>query len=700
MGRRRKYRKRSREPWYQKFDWSLNEETKREIGSVTFLALGLISLLSIFGGAGTFGSKIFNLISSLFGLGSFVIPSAFLIIGYILWRTKEFNIKVTSIIGVMGLFAFVPALFVGKGGLIGLAIFNIMDNLFGPVAGIILIAALVIIFLLLATNTSIRSIREWAGEGTDEDVKVSQNRVSVFAMVKDKLTKKPIAETQEPAAAGVSVSHTRDKDWKFPPLDLLTITSTRASSGNVGKNIEIIQKTLKDFGVSVTMGDVNIGPTVTQYSLKPHEGVRLNQIVARSNDLSLALAAHPIRIEAPIPGKSAVGIEIPNKVAATVTLREVLESDKFRRQKSSLSFALGRDVTGTPMVTDLSKMPHLLIAGATGSGKSNFINSLLLTWLFQNSPKDMRLILVDPKRVEFTQYNGIPHLLTPVVTDTKKTVNTLKWTVAEMEKRFKLFSETHKRNIGEYNKNPSQGHIPYIIVLIDELADLMAQAANEVESTIVRLSQMARATGIHMVVATQRPSVDVITGLIKANIPTRIAFAVASQIDSRTILDYSGAEKLLGNGDMLFQSAELGKPRRIQSPLINAKEIGAVTDFLKKEGETNYDESIENFRAASRLSGMGTDDDIDDDLYEEAKEIVIRYGRASASLLQRRLRIGYARAARLLDILEQQGIIGPPEGSKPREVLIKADENNQGGSASFNPDRPVSPSHDRPPPSR
>ncbi len=675
VGRKRKYRKHSQDAWYQKFDWSLDPQTKREICSVAFIALGMILIFSIFGFAGTIGQKSFAIMSDLFGLGAFVVPFAFLTLGYFLWKARELNIKATTIIGIVALFALVPSLFAYSGGIIGSGIFQILVNLFGTALAIILNICLTIIFLLLATNLSWRQLREWSASEESKEPATNDNpaSVSVFETVRDRFRRKPKELAEAPAQASVfAPPRTRDRDWQFPPFDLLSASPTRATAGNITRNVEIIQKTLKDFNINVTMGDVNIGPTVTQYTLKPHDGVKLNQIVARSSDLALTLAAHPIRIEAPIPGKAAVGVEVPNKVPATVTLREVLESENFKKSKTGLVLGLGRDVSGKPLAVDLSKMPHLLIAGATGSGKSNFINAVVLTLLFQNSPTDMRMVLVDPKRVEFMMYNGIPHLMTPVVTEVKKTINTLKWAVTEMEKRFKLFAETHKRNITEYNLSPTAGHMPYIVVVIDELADLMTQAANEVEGAIVRLSQMARATGIHLIVATQRPSVDVITGLIKANIPTRIAFAVASQIDSRTILDNSGAEKLLGNGDMLYQSADFGKPRRVQVPLILDKEIKAVTDFLKREGEATYDESIQEYKTTGR-SGMPTsEEDIDDDLYEETKDIIISAGKASASLLQRRLRIGYARAARLLDILESQGIVGPQEGSKPREVLTKS----------------------------
>jgi len=432
------------------------------------------------------------------------------------------------------------------------------------------------------------------------------------------------------------------------------------------------------------MQDVNTGPTVTQYTLKPAEGVKLNQITARSNDLALSLAAKSLRVEAPIPGKSAVGLEIPNKIPAKVTLKEVIQSSEFKAVKSKLAIALGRDVAGVPMGVDLEKMPHLLIAGSTGSGKSVCINSVIITLLYNNSPSDLRFLMVDPKRVELTCYNRVPHLLAPVITEVDRTVSALKWAVHEMERRYKVFSETGRRNIAAYNANPPDGKMPYIVVIIDELADLMAAAANDVESSIVRLAQMARATGIHLIVATQRPSVDVITGLIKANITSRIAFAVASQVDSRTILDMSGAEKLLGKGDMLFISSDVSKPKRIQGCHVTDPEIESVVEFLRAEGTVEYDDTILTYR---NQKGMSTADggEIDDDLYEEARDTVMRAGKGSASLLQRRLRVGYARAARLLDLLEQEGVIGPADGAKPRDVLISdtASEQFQGDDQNY-----------------
>ncbi len=466
---------------------------------------------------------------------------------------------------------------------------------------------------------------------------------------------------------------TKTSNWKPYSADLLDKQTSLPTSGNINENVDVIKNTFENFGLDVSMEGVNVGPTVTQYTLRPAEGVKLSKIIALQNDLALALASHPIRIEAPIPGKSLVGIEVPNQNVAIVRFKEMLESDEFTNRKSSLTMPLGRDVSGRVIISDLLKMPHLLISGATGSGKSICLNSIILSFLYQNSPDNLRFILVDPKKVEMTSYNGIPHLLTPVVTEVDKIVNSLKWLVAEMERRLKLFSERGSRDIASYNHKLKDKKLPYLVLIIDELADLMAVASNEVEACIVRLAQMSRASGIHLILATQRPSVNVITGLIKANIISRIAFAVASQIDSRTILDMSGAEKLLGNGDMLYIDSEIGKPRRIQGVYVSEKEIRNVTGWIKEQGEPEYREEILE-KKSSLVNGLSSDD-IEDDLYDDAKMIVIQAGKASASYLQRRLRIGYARAARLLDILEDQGIVGPADGAKPRDIL--ADSFNQ-----------------------
>jgi len=418
------------------------------------------------------------------------------------------------------------------------------------------------------------------------------------------------------------------------------------------------------------MKEINVGPTVTQYTLKPSEGIKLSRIVALQNDLALSLATHPIRIEAPIPGKSLVGIEVPNKTSAIVRLKNILESSSFRKNNKSLLFGLGLNVSGNPENADLAKMPHLLIAGSTGSGKSVCINSIIISFLHNNAPSRLRMILIDPKRVELSMYNGIPHLLSPVISDPGKAINALKWAVKEMEDRLVKLQDAGARDIDSYNARKGIEKLPYIVIIIDELADLMASNSNGIEAGIVRIAQMARAVGIHLIVSTQRPSVEVITGLIKANIPARIAFRVASQIDSRTILDGSGAEKLLGNGDMLFLQGDLSKPVRIQGAYLTEEEVKRAVQFIQDQAIISDDEDGNDIdiNASSFADVPNSNSTIDDDLYEEAKEIVLQAGKASASLLQRRLRIGYARAARLIDILEEQKVVGPADGARPREV--------------------------------
>lgn len=692
--RRRRSSRRTKEPSvWDVMEWRLDVNTTKEILGLIFVLIGTVFLLSIFNFAGPVGAKATRLFYYLWGFFGYIFPVAILIIGVNLLRhSREEIVRVSYTLGLIFAFIFIPAIVpsLDYGGHLGLFVSAIFHRLLGSVGGTIVLSILSLISLMIAFNTTVSQL--WAnwykgGKEDDEDedepsTKVRVNepgaRVPVFAAGRGKLG--PGHSTPSPQQTSfLGALQTSGGSWEFPPIDLLDNTRTSPVSGNIQKNAAIIEKKLRDYNISVTMDEANVGPTVTQYTLKPAEGVKLNQITARSNDLALALAAKSIRVEAPIPGKSAVGVEIPNKSAATVTLREIIESPEFEQTKSKLTLALGLDVAGTPMAVDLKRMPHLLIAGATGSGKSVCINSILITLLYQNSPSDLRVILVDPKRVEFTEYNGIQHLLVPVITEVDKTVSILKWAVAEMDRRFKVFAEVGRRNIDAYNDNPPDGQkMPYIILIIDELADLMAQAANEVEASIVRIAQMARAVGIHLIVATQRPSVDVITGLIKANMPTRVAFAVASQVDSRTILDQAGAEKLLGRGDMLYLSAEIGQPKRIQGVNVQDSEIKAVTDFLKKEGPATYDESIVNYKAAGdRSGGKDEDVDFDDDLYQEAKQLVIQSGKASASLLQRRLRVGYARAARLLDLLESDGIIGPADGAKPRDILVDDLSGNQ-----------------------
>ncbi len=537
-----------------------------------------------------------------------------------------------------------------------------------PLSFLVLFAAAVVFFLMI-TNTSMRElwnlIRGKSGEEAEAKPKQNVHVNEPVGMPKTSLAE--LKRAQKPEASASVMRMGDSSGWQFPSIDLLDNSSSRPDAGNIQNNAGTIQKTLADFGINSTMGDVNVGPTVTQYTLKPEDGVKLNKITGLDRDLSLALAAHPIRIEAPIPGKSLVGVEIPNKSTAIVRLRSILETETWKNRRSNLSVVLGLDVAGHPQIADITKMPHLLIAGATGSGKSVAINTLLLSLLYQNTPNELKLILVDPKRVELSPYNDIPHLLTPVIVEADKTVSALRWAIAEMEHRYRILQQAGKRNIEEYNNAKGNEGIPYIVIVVDELAQLMSVSANEVEGFIVQLAQLARAVGIHLVIATQRPSVDVITGLIKANITTRVAFSVASQVDSRTILDQAGAEKLLGMGDMLFISAETPKPKRIQGSLVSEKEVRTVTEFLKAQGQPEYNEEI----LKQPVKGLGGDLGApDDEMFLDAADCVIRAGKASASLLQRRLRIGYARAARLLDLLEERDIIGPADGARPRDVLV------------------------------
>ncbi|MBA3757852.1 DNA translocase FtsK [Candidatus Saccharibacteria bacterium] len=483
-------------------------------------------------------------------------------------------------------------------------------------------------------------------------------------------TAQKLSSTEDHAALTVA----SDPNWQFPPLSLLSDKQDKADAGNVQGNAEIIKDTFANFNIEVDVEGANVGPRVTQFTLKPPTGVKLSRLTALENNLALDLAAQSIRMEAPIPGQRAVGIEVPNIKAATVTMHGLLTSPMWREEKSSLGFVIGKDIAGDPVVGDLERMPHLLIAGQTGSGKSVMINTLLTSLLYRNSPADMKLILVDPKQVEMALYKEIPHLLSPIITEPEKCISALKWAVAEMERRLKAFAEVGKRNISEYNNVKKEAGMPYIVIVIDELADLMMMAARDVEGLVVRLAQKARAAGIHLVIATQRPSVDVITGLIKANVPARISFTVVSQIDSRTIIDQAGAEKLLGRGDMLFSIPEFSKPKRMQAALISDTETTKVCDFLRSQRPPDYNDEVIsqpvqlNGKGGVVMSGGG--DDLDSS-WKEAVEVVIASGKASTSLLQRKLRLGYGRASRLMDMMEEQGIIGPADGAKPRQVLVR-----------------------------
>ncbi|MFY9432900.1 MAG: DNA translocase FtsK [Thermacetogeniaceae bacterium] len=493
----------------------------------------------------------------------------------------------------------------------------------------------------------------------------------------DLIEKENITEEPETAHSQREEKVISSSGFATPPLSILKkpikLKSSRLNKELI-ENVRILEETLNNFGIKVCVSEVHKGPAITRYEIQPAPGVKVSRIMRLADDIALSLAAPDVRIEAPIPGKAAMGIEVPNREIATVCLREILETTEFQDAASKLTIALGKDIAGNPIVADLTKMPHLLIAGATGSGKSVCLNTIICSILYKANPSEVKLLLIDPKMVELITYNGIPHLLAPVVTDPKKSAGALRWVVKEMEKRYELFSSLGVRDITKYNaqimlQNSEEQPMPYIVVVIDELSDLMMIAPVDVEDAICRLAQMARAAGIHLVIATQRPSVDVITGVIKANIPSRIAFAVSSQIDSRTILDMNGAEKLLGRGDMLFMPVSAIKPIRIQGALVTESEVEDIVKYLVNQGTPTY---VSEF--PEQQEEMQKEDDYEDELFFDAAKLVIEMGQASSSLLQRRLRIGYARAARLIDMLEAKGIVGPFEGSKPREVLMTAEQ--------------------------
>ena len=700
-------------------NWShdIPEKTKRAVLGIFLAALGLIILILFFIPQGFLGSFLVNVLKTFFGWGKIFLPILlFILSGFVLMQPSSeegrknvlaksqwigFAVFLFSFFGLVHLF--VPAESAANawgaevgGGWIGFLLSFPLRKLIGFWGAFVVLLALALSSGLVVFHASLGEVKEFFNkiinkpkqdeleEMSDEDGNENEeemDEVEVFVtqdvddkekedreddMISKKISKTDFIKkpTVQPSMLPRRIGIRRELLF---PTDLLSTTANTASGGDIEGYKLRIQKALENFGIQVEMGDANVGPRVTQYTLKPAEGVKLSQITALSNDLALALAAHPIRIEAPIPGKSLVGIEVPNHAQATVSLREILESESFKKRKSNLIVALGKDVMGNPYLADLEKMPHMLIAGATGSGKSVCLNTLLLSLIAQNTPQECQFLLVDPKRVELVSYNGIPHLITPVITDPQKTIHALRWTVGEMDRRFEVFSQNQSKNIQSFNDNHPDQAMPYLIIAIDELADLMSVAAKEVEGLIVRLAQMSRATGIHLVLATQRPSVDVLTGLIKANITSRVAFNVASGTDSRTILDTSGAEKLLGKGDMLYVSADLSKPKRLQGVFVSDEDINKVMLHTRQGGVPQYQaEVVEGPAKSTAEFDLGSDDT----LLAEAQETVVRAGKASASLLQRRLRVGYARAARLLDLLENKGIIGPGDGAKPREVLV------------------------------
>lgn len=656
-------------------------ETARKIGGVALLLVGLILLLSAFHLAGPFGRSLSHWTAQLFGWTSAALPVLFFWFG-VLEFTPERSLRrhyvwgsLLTLVAVSALFhVFVKtdelaAAFDGRyGGLVGYGLSATTAYALGSLGSFLVFLALMVIGLMVMFHRLGRAEPETA------EKPVAVPSTAVPAQPRQKTSSEParwVGAVRRPAEPEFQ-PRVVDTEWERPPLSLLAEGVVEPDQGDTRQAGEIIETTLANFNITAKVEHINVGPTVTQYELRPEAGVKLNQITALQNDLALALAAHPIRIEAPIPGKSSVGIEVPNQRPATVRLRQLLASEQFRKG-GTLPLALGLDVSGQSVVGDLTTMPHLLIAGATGSGKSVAINGILGSLLFTHSPKHLRLLLIDPKRVELTSYNDIPHLLAPVVVEPTKAVNALRWVVSEMDRRYQLFQQRRVKDLAGYNKQFTGEALPYLVIVIDELADLMTVSGKQVEATIVRIAQMARATGIHLVLATQRPSVDVITGLIKANFPTRIAFTVTSQTDARTILDMGGAEKLLGQGDMLYLPPNLAKPVRLQGAYVTEPEVKKLTDFLKGKGGPSYDETVTDTKHGSGQASTGLGEG-DDPLYEQAKAEVVRSRKASASLLQRRLKVGYARAARLLDQLEENGIIGPGEGAKPREILIELED--------------------------
>jgi len=670
------------------FKLKLKKHTLYTISSVFLFSLAAIIIFS-FSRQGALLTTLFQLLTHYFGWGVLFLPFLLITAGLMLarlqWKLTRPNVFVGSAILSVAL------IFLTRAGLIGNQTWYSLAALISPFGTFFVLLGFVFIGLVVIFNTSLEEIILFLAKFISKIrqagatvKKISGRRkltvepgIRVSEPKEEPTRKKPGTKEEELALSLVSNLPTEEGVWEFPPLSLLADTvGGKADRGDVKKNADVVEKTLESFGIAARVAEVNLGPAVTQYALEIALGTKVSKITTLANDLALALAAPTgqIRIEAPIPGRSLVGIEVPNRSPEFVTLKKMLTSDQMEKAKSKLAVSLGLNVSGEAVVDNLDRMPHVLIAGSTGSGKSVCINSFIAAMLFRATPAEVKLILVDPKRVELTQYNGIPHLLTPVIIEPEKVVSALKWAISEMERRYKLFAEVGVRNIGAYNELSGFSALPYIMIIIDELADIMLFAPAEVEDVICRIAQMARATGIHLIISTQRPSVDVITGLIKANIPCRIAFNVSSQVDSRVILDMPGAEKLLGRGDMLYIPPDQAKPTRIQGTLVSEPEIQKLIGFLRKTGVTpQYTEEVTKMPVKAGLR-VGAEEGEKDEFFEDAVRTVCRYERASASLLQRRLKVGYARAARIIDQLERAGVVGPAEGSKPREVLIKSAE--------------------------
>ena len=715
----------------------LGEDTVETISAILFIVLGVFFLMASVDKAGEVGVFVYKILNYLLGVGYFLLPLICVILGISFLRSLHHNLATPKLIGgfiflISGL-GLIELLFVGKGGKVGHLIAAPMLQLFAFEASLIFLIAIFLISIIILFDTSLRSgfiARLFSGFKkkhepiiTGDEEEIVEDKKEETKEKADKKSEKETGAAEEKSKNIFGIFGNKKEEEEFmpqkkkreeingvylpPPLSLLEHDRGKPGVGDIKANANVIKRTLQNFGILVEMDEITIGPSVTRYALKPAEGVKLSRIVALQNDLSLALAAHPLRIEAPIPGKSLVGIEIPNTTKTVVGLGTLLSSTDFQQSDKPLLVSLGKGISGKSHFSNLAKMPHLLIAGATGSGKSVTIHAIITSLLYRNSPEAMKMIMIDPKRVELTLYNSIPHLLTPVITDAKKTILALRWAAKEMDRRYDILEKESVRDIQSYHKNVLEKaqkekatkkdgedeapieKMPYIVIVVDELADIMQTYPRELESAIVRLAQMSRAVGIHLILSTQRPSVNVITGLIKANIPARIALQVASQIDSRTILDMAGAEKLLGQGDMLYLSGEMSQPVRIQSALITEEEVKGVVKHLSNQ----YRDEIMQELNLTPHSSMNTEKnpmfdgsdislqaesiDEDDDMYEEARQTVIEAGKASTSFLQRKLRVGYARAARLIDMLEERGVVSPGDGAKPREVMGGTTENSE-----------------------
>ena len=703
-----------------------------QVGAVLLILLSLLLVVSWFGVGGPVLQWIDMATIKTVGYTAYTLPILLIYLAVETFRAEENRLPavvkfaaVLEIVWFSGLFGLLKtSLRPDAGGFVGdilnTATLKMVDSAIAAIFYLVL-AFITVLFITQTSPFTVfsklwqaiksnsleddnnRSIMKQAAkpQSTEENKKVSLGDIKLNAGVpiidttKEKKGLLKRTEKPEKAAEEQALVATRDPNWQAPSLDLLEKNEGGADAGDTRQNAQIIHDTLSEFNIDAAMGDINVGPKVTQYTLRPPSGVKLTRITALETNIALNLAAQSLRIEAPIPGQKAVGIEVPNRKAAEVRLYSTLVSKQWTASRDPLSFTIGKDISGQVVVGELGKMPHLLIAGQTGSGKSVMINTLLTSLLYRNSPSDMKLILVDPKQVEMAPYEDIPHLLTPVITEPEKTISALKWAVNEMERRYKLLATEKIRNIKDYNKRlqsrakkiaiadengnvqeHEDGSMPYIVIVVDEMADLMMIAKKDVEALIVRLAQKARAVGIHLVLATQRPSVDVITGLIKANVPARISFTVASQVDSMTILDQAGAEKLLGQGDMLFYTPSMSKPKRIQGAWVTDDEVNKITDHLRMQMAPQYNDEV--VAQPVQLNGKGGVvmdlSEGGDDKFKDAVRVVVERRKASTSMLQTRLGIGYQRAARIIEEMEERGIIGPQNGSKPRDVLISSPE--------------------------